>query len=177
MGLNPVRTAVNISALQLRQRGSVEMIKQLIGAERQYAAALDLELTESLFMDDINVSIGQLRALRELGVTIAIDDFGTGFSALSYLTRLPIDTIKIDGSLVRDMTGSPNGLAPVSTIIGRGHVLKLNVVAEGVETEEQSRSLQLLRCDEMQGYLYSRPLPAEQLEAHLITVDSLAKPN
>jgi len=99
-----------------------------------------------------------------MGVTIAVDDFGTGFSSLSYLAKLPIDTIKIDRSFVTDMTAGPGGLSLVSTIISLAHSMKLKVVAEGVETEEQSRLLRLLRCDEMQGFLFSRPVPAQVFE-------------
>jgi EAL domain-containing protein (putative c-di-GMP-specific phosphodiesterase class I) len=98
-------------------------------------------------------------------VRIAIDDFGTGFSSLSYLSRLPLDTLKIDRAFVIGMTASPEGLALVSTIIKLGHSLKLKVVAEGVELEEQLRQLRLLDCDEMQGYLVSKPVPGETFEA------------
>jgi EAL domain-containing protein (putative c-di-GMP-specific phosphodiesterase class I) len=105
-----------------------------------------------------------LQAIRATGVTIAIDDFGTGFSSLAYLAKLPVDTLKIDRSFVTDMTASQEGLLLISTIITLAHSLKLNVVAEGVETEEQARLLRLLNCDEMQGFLYSRPLPAEDFD-------------
>ena len=103
-----------------------------------------------------------------MGVTIAIDDFGTGFSSLSYLSKLPVDTLKIDRSFVIDMTAGAQGLALVSTIINLAHSLKLKVVAEGVETEEQSRLLRLLSCDEMQGYLFSKPVPVEIFEAKFL---------
>jgi EAL domain-containing protein (putative c-di-GMP-specific phosphodiesterase class I) len=105
-----------------------------------------------------------------MGVTIAIDDFGTGFSSLSYLSKLPVDTLKIDRSFVVDMTAGPAGLALVATITNLAHSLKLKVVAEGVETEEQSRLLRLLRCDEMQGYLFSKPVPIETFEARFLTL-------
>jgi EAL domain-containing protein (putative c-di-GMP-specific phosphodiesterase class I) len=106
--------------------------------------------------------------IRALGVTIAIDDFGTGFSSLGYLSKLPIDTLKIDRSFIIDMTAGPEGLALVSTIITLAHSLKLKVVAEGVETEEQSRLLRLLGSDEMQGYLFSKPVPADVFEAKFL---------
>ena len=128
------------------------------------AAGLELEITESLIMEDVKHSIASLQAIRALGVSIAIDDFGTGFSSLSYLSRLPVDTLKIDRSFVIDMTAGPEGLALVSTIINLAHSLKLKVVAEGVETEAQLRELRLLNCDEMQGYLYGRPVPGEIFE-------------
>jgi len=119
-------------------------------------------------MEDIKHSIASLQAIRAMGVSIAIDDFGTGFSSLSYLARLPVDTLEIDRSFVTDMTASPEGLALVSTINGLAHSLELTVVAEGVETEEQSRLLRVLACDEMQGYLFSRPVPAEAFEARFL---------
>jgi EAL domain-containing protein (putative c-di-GMP-specific phosphodiesterase class I) len=119
-------------------------------------------------MEDVKHNIASLQAIRAMGVTIAIDDFGTGFSSLSYLARLPVDTLKIDRSFVIDMTAGPEGLALVSTIISLAHSLKLKVVAEGVETEEQSRLLRLLDCDEMQGFLFSKPLPAAIFEERFL---------
>jgi len=129
---------------------------------------LELEITESLIMEDVKHSIASLTAIRALGVTIAIDDFGTGFSSLSYLAKLPVDTLKIDRSFVIDMTTGADGLALVSTIINLAHSIKLKVVAEGVETEEQSRLLRLLGCDEMQGFLFSKPVPAEIFETKFL---------
>jgi diguanylate cyclase (GGDEF)-like protein/PAS domain S-box-containing protein len=163
-GLPAVRIAVNVSPLQLRSRGFIAEIKDAIGIDAHAAAGLELELTESLIMEDVKHSIASLQAIRAMGVSIAIDDFGTGFSSLSYLAKLPVDTLKIDRTFVIDMTASPAGLALVSTIISLAHSLKLKVVAEGVETEEQSRLLRLLNCDEMQGFLFSKPLPGEIFE-------------
>ena len=119
-------------------------------------------------MEDVKHSIASLQAIRAMGITIAIDDFGTGFSSLSYLAKLPVDTLKIDRSFVIDMTDGPEGLALVSTIINLAHSLKLKVVAEGVETEEQSRLLRLLDCDEMQGYLFSKPVPCDIFETRFL---------
>jgi EAL domain-containing protein (putative c-di-GMP-specific phosphodiesterase class I) len=119
-------------------------------------------------MDDVKHNIASLQAIRVMGVGIAIDDFGTGFSSLSYLSKLPVDTLKIDRSFVVDMTAGPEGLALVSTIINLAHSLKLKVVAEGVETGEQSRLLRLLKCDEMQGYLFSKPVPAAIFEEQFL---------
>jgi EAL domain-containing protein (putative c-di-GMP-specific phosphodiesterase class I) len=167
-GLPAVRIAVNVSPLQLRNRGFVAEIGQVIGIDPQAAAGLELEITESVIMEDVKHNIASLKAIREMDVRIAIDDFGTGFSSLSYLAKLPVDTLKIDRSFVIDMTGGPEGLALVSTIINLAHSLKLKVVAEGVETEEQSRVLRLLKCDEMQGYLFSRPVPGEIFEASFL---------
>ncbi len=163
-GLPAVRIAVNVSALQLRNSGFIDEVKQALSVDAHAADGLELEITESLIMEDVRSSIDILKAIRALNVTIAIDDFGTGFSSLSYLSKLPVDTLKIDRSFVVDMTTGPEGLALVSTIINLAHSLKLNVVAEGVETDEQSRLLRLLGCDEMQGFLFSRPVPADVFE-------------
>ena len=167
-GLAAVRIAVNVSPLQLRSRGFIADIEQAIGIDVHAAAGLDLEITESLIMDDVKHNIASLQAIRVMGVGIAIDDFGTGFSSLSYLSKLPVDTLKIDRSFVVDMTAGPEGLALVSTIINLAHSLKLKVVAEGVETGEQSRLLRLLKCDEMQGYLFSKPVPAAIFEEQFL---------
>ncbi|MGZ5159747.1 MAG: sensor domain-containing protein [Burkholderiales bacterium] len=178
-GLAAVRIAVNVSPLQLRHRGFTADINQAIRVDAHAAAGLELEITESMIMADVGHSIASLQAIRAMGVSIAIDDFGTGFSSLSYLSKLPVDTLNIDRSFVTDMTAGPQGLALVSTIINLAHSLKLKVVAEGIETEEQSRLLRLLNCDEMQGYLFSKPLPSEIFETRflapakiLITYDS-----
>jgi diguanylate cyclase (GGDEF)-like protein/PAS domain S-box-containing protein len=167
-GLPAVRIAVNVSALQLRHHGFIAEIEQAIGIDAQAAAGLELEITESVIMEDIQHSIARLQAIRALGIRIAIDDFGTGFSSLSYLARLPVDTLKIDRSFVTDITTGPEGLALVATIISLAHALNLKVVAEGVETDEQSRLLRLLNCDEMQGYLFSEPLPCDIFETRYL---------
>ena len=127
-----------------------------------------MEITESVIMGDVKHSIATLQAIRAMGVTIAIDDFGTGFSSLSYLAKLPVDTLKIDRSFVIGMTVGPEGLALVSTIISLAHALKLKVVAEGVETEEQSSLLRLLDCDEMQGFLFSQAVPGGIFETRYL---------
>jgi diguanylate cyclase (GGDEF)-like protein len=163
-GLPAVRISVNVSALQLRNRNFVADIEEAIGITPGAAAGLELEITESLIMEDVNHSIVSLLAIRALGVTIAIDDFGTGFSSLAYLSKLPVDTLKIDRSFVADMISGAGGMTLVSVIINMAHALKLNVVAEGVETEEQQRQLRLMRCDEMQGYLFGKPVPIDMFE-------------
>ena len=168
-GLAAVRIAVNVSPLQLRNRGFIDEIRQVIVVDEHAAAGLELEITESLIMEDIKHNIASLQAIREMGMSVAIDDFGTGFSSLSYLARLPVDTLKIDRSFVIDMTAGPEGLALVSTIINLAQALKLKVVAEGVETVEQQRLLRLLNCDEMQGFLFSKPVPADIFETRFLT--------
>jgi EAL domain-containing protein (putative c-di-GMP-specific phosphodiesterase class I) len=168
-GLDAVRIAVNVSAVQLRRTDFIAEIKRKIDIDPNAPAGLELEITESLIMDDVQHNIASLQAIREMGISIAIDDFGTGFSSLSYLSKLPVDSLKVDRSFVNEMTVSRQGLALVSTIINLAHSLKLKVVAEGVETEEQSRLLQLIGCDEMQGFLFSKPLPVEVFETRYLT--------
>jgi diguanylate cyclase (GGDEF)-like protein len=163
-GLAAVRVAVNVSALQLRNYNFVREIELAIAIDPHAAAGLELEITESLIMDDIKHNIDCLRAIRSMGVAIAVDDFGTGFSSLSYLAKLPVHTLKIDRSFVTDMSTGPEGLVLVSAIIKLAHALKLNVVAEGVETEQQSRLLRSMKCDEMQGYLFGMPVLSAVLE-------------
>jgi diguanylate cyclase (GGDEF)-like protein len=168
-GLPAVRIAVNVSPLQLRNQNFVAEIQQAVSVAAGAAAGLQLEITESLIMQDVNHSISSLLAIRELGVTIAIDDFGTGFSSLNYLTKLPVDTLKIDRSFVVEMVSAMGGLTLISVIINLAQALKLNTVAEGVETEEQLRQLQSLGCDEMQGYLFGKPVPVEIFEQKYMT--------
>ena len=165
-GLTAPRIAVNVSAIQLRQRDFVPSLERAL-AQGGAAAGVDLEITESLLMDDIEATIGKLKEARELGLEIAIDDFGTGYSSLSYLSKLPVGTLKIDRSFVNGMLKDPDATSIVQTIIALAHSLRLKVVAEGVEQEQQATLLRLLRCDQMQGYLFSKPLPREQLEALL----------
>jgi diguanylate cyclase (GGDEF)-like protein/PAS domain S-box-containing protein len=173
-GLPAMRIAVNVSPLQLRHRSFIAEIEAAIGIDARAASGLELELTESLIMEDVKNSIASLQAIRAMGIQIAIDDFGTGFSSLSYLSKLPVHTLKIDRSFVNEMTIAPEGLALVSTIINLARSLKLKVVAEGVETEEQSHLLRLLSCDEMQGYLICKPVPSEIFEARYLALPCAA---
>ena len=168
-GRAPLRVAVNVSSLQLRHRSFVADVREALASDPDAGAGLELEITESMVMEDVEHSRRSLHALREMGITIAIDDFGTGFSSLSYLATLPVDTLKIDRSFVLGMDSGARGQAMVSAIINMGHSLELNVVAEGVETEEQRRRLALLGCDELQGYLLSRPVPVDVFEAQFVT--------
>ncbi len=163
-GMQPLRIAVNVSPLQLRDRSFVKDLRVVVGADTPVAGALELEITESLIMENVKLSITALEDIRQMGISVAIDDFGTGYSSLSQLARLPIDTLKIDRSFVNDMTTGPQGMALVTTIINLAHSLKLRVVAEGVETAEQMSMLRLLTCDEVQGYLISKPLPVKEFE-------------
>ena len=162
LGLPAPRVAVNVSAIQLRRRDFVSIVEEALkrGAT---PPGVDLEITESLVMEDIESNMRKLKEVRGLGLSIAIDDFGTGFSSLGYLSKLPVETLKIDRSFIVTMLKDPDTMTLVQTIISLAHSLRLKVVAEGVDQEEQSKYLRLLRCDEMQGYLFSKPLPFAQM--------------
>ncbi len=164
-GLASIRVAVNVSPLQLHNKDFVDQVAHAVGANADAAEGLELELTESMVMQDLEHSIASLNAIRLMGVRIAIDDFGTGFSSLSCLTRLPLDTLKIDQSFVAAMVDGPDGEAIVSTVIALANSLKLDVIAEGVEREVEAHALSVLGCDVMQGYLFGRPMPFDALMA------------
>ena len=166
-GFTGVRMAVNLSARQLKQEDLIPWIEQLLAVHGVRAADLELEITESVAMEDPEAMIGTLRRLRELGVTLAIDDFGTGYSSLAYLKLLPIQRLKLDRSFVRDIESDHNDAIICSATIALAHSLGLEVVAEGVETEAQYSFLRYLGCDLIQGYYFSRPLAAEVLEDFL----------
>jgi EAL domain-containing protein (putative c-di-GMP-specific phosphodiesterase class I) len=173
-GLPAPRIAVNVSPLQLRHRHFLADLTSTLQPAALDPAEIDIEITEGVLMDQVDPSIGRLRAIRQLGVRVAIDDFGTGYSSLRYLARLPIDTLKIDRSFVSTMTENADDMSIVSTIITLAHGLDLTVVAEGVETPEQHKLLRLLKCDEMQGYLFSRPVIAEHIE-HMLHAETLGQ--
>jgi diguanylate cyclase (GGDEF)-like protein len=163
-GLNPPAVSVNVSAIQLRQRDFVRNVRQAINVAVD-PAAIELEITESNVMADIQSSIRKLGDVRKIGLDIAIDDFGTGYSSLSYLARLPVQTLKIDRSFIHAMQSDPTARTLVETIIKLAHTLRLKVVAEGVETKAELAVLAALGCDEMQGYLFSKPVPPEKVPA------------
>jgi len=165
-GVPAPRIAINVSAIQLRQRDFVDTVSGIIGGAPE-AAGIDIEITESLLMDDLESNVARLKALRDLGMQIAVDDFGTGYSSLGYLAKLPVHALKIDRSFIITMLDDPDTMTLVSTIISLGRSLRLTVVAEGVDSEEQAKMLRLLRCDQMQGFLVSRPMPLEELAAFL----------
>lgn len=160
-GAKVPRVAVNVSAQQLRDVRFVADVQMALASQEGSEPALELEITESLLMRDIEKNIEVLNTLRGLGITIAIDDFGTGYSSLNYLARIPMDTLKIDRSFVVSMNQSVESRTIVSTIVSLAHSLGLKVVAEGVETEEQRVLLKSLACDELQGFLLGRPVAAE----------------
>ena len=172
-GASPIRVAVNVSPLQLNQANFAALVGKLLGDGSDVGDSLELEITESTIMEDVENKITMLREIRELGVHISVDDFGTGYSSLAYISRLPITSLKIDRAFITGMTEGPEGYILVSSIIALAHALKLKVVAEGVETEEQARLLNLLACDEAQGYLFSKPVPADQLQRLLLAGGAL----
>jgi diguanylate cyclase (GGDEF)-like protein/PAS domain S-box-containing protein len=169
-GLAAPRIAVNVSALQLRRKSFVEDIGSALRDMDGDGGGVDLEITESLLMTDVDESIRKLRTLRERGMHIALDDFGTGYSSLAYLSKLPVDTLKIDRGFVRGMTEKSEDTSIISIIISLAQALRLKTVAEGVESEQQAQLLRLLRCDQAQGYLFSPPVAAERIEALLKAV-------
>ncbi len=154
--------AVNLSALQFKRGNLIETVEKILRRTGLPAEFLELELTESILLHDIEVAIRTLRSLREMGVKFSIDDFGTGYSSLSYLKRLAVNKLKIDQSFVRDLTEETDSAAIVKAIIQLGHTLQLSVIAEGVETDAQLDFLRDYGCDEVQGYLFSRPVPAAE---------------
>ena len=164
LGITPPRVAVNVSPVQLRQDNFVSTVSAALAGGAS-PPGIDLEITETLLMENAEQNIRKLEELRERGILIAIDDFGTGYSSLSYLTRLPVQALKIDRSFIVAMSEDPDTMTLVQTIISLAHSLNLKVIAEGVETTEQSKLLRLLRCDEIQGYLISRPVPFDTFTA------------
>jgi diguanylate cyclase (GGDEF)-like protein/PAS domain S-box-containing protein len=164
-GLGELRIAVNLSARQFSQKNLTSMIASVLQETGLPPHCLDLELTESLVMTDVEHAIGVLNDLRMLGVQLSIDDFGTGYSSLSYLKRFPIDVLKIDQSFVRAIAPNSNDAAISDAIVSMAHSLGIKVIAEGVETEAECEFLSRNMCDEIQGFLFSKPLPAEEVEA------------
>ncbi|HEX6161239.1 MAG TPA: EAL domain-containing protein, partial [Thermoanaerobaculia bacterium] len=163
-----LRVAVNLSPRQFQDRDLVVTVQRILDETRFPATYLDLEITESTAMQNADLSMSVLMRLKEMGVRISIDDFGTGYSSLSYLKRLPVDTVKIDQYFVRDLTATEDS-AIISAVISMARALNLRVIAEGVETEEQLAFLRREQCSEIQGFLYSEPLPAAEFERALRT--------
>ncbi|CAN5877401.1 hypothetical protein BH23ACT11_BH23ACT11_15080 [soil metagenome] len=166
-GLSPVRMAVNISARQFAEEGLGRTVVQALNEAGLDPSCLELELTESLVMSDPQYSSDILNGLRQQmeGLQVSIDDFGTGYSSLSYLTKFPLDVLKIDRSFVGDVPGDGDAEAIISGIIGLAHSLRLTVIAEGIETEEQLNLLREGGCDQAQGFYFSKPVPAEDFAA------------
>ncbi len=162
--VGPLRVAVNVSPLQLQQKDFVDVVRQAVERHSDAGCELDVEITESLIMQNVEGNVQKLRAIQDMGVNIAVDDFGTGYSSLGYLAKLPVDALKIDRSFVATMSSSAESTTIVSTIISLAHSLGLKVIAEGVETQEQLTFLKNAKCDEAQGYFFSKPIPAEEIK-------------
>jgi diguanylate cyclase (GGDEF)-like protein/PAS domain S-box-containing protein len=161
-GLPKVTVAVNISARQFREKNLFQLVAAILAETGLAPGQLELEVTESVIMHDAQQVIASLQAFRDMGVRLSVDDFGTGYSSLSYLKRFPVDRLKIDQSFVRDLSTDADDVAIAQAIITLGHTLNLRVIAEGVETPEQLAFLRRNQCDEMQGYLFGKPMPAEE---------------
>lgn len=166
-GLTNLTMAVNLSGRQFKEVELVSTVARILEETALHPACLEFEITESLLMQDTQNSIAALSALKEMGIRITIDDFGTGYSSLSYLKRFSIDSLKIDQSFVQDVSTDPNDAAITKAIIAMAHSLGIKVIAEGVETQEQLKFLQIHGCDEIQGYYFSRPVSAEAAAALL----------
>jgi diguanylate cyclase (GGDEF)-like protein len=166
-GLLAPQVAVNVSPVQLRYADFPDTVLAAVGAAGTSGADLELEITESVIMADIEANIDLLERISQTGASMAIDDFGTGYSSLRYLAKLPVQTLKIDRSFVVDMTKDADSMTLVSTLIGLAHSFDLRVVAEGVDSEEQAKLLRLMKCDCMQGYLFGKPMPAADIETLL----------
>jgi diguanylate cyclase (GGDEF)-like protein/PAS domain S-box-containing protein len=166
-GLPPLRMSVNLSPIQFRGQGLPFLVTRVLAETNLEPSLLELELTENILMQDVDQVIVQLEQLSELGVILSIDDFGTGFSSLSYVKRLPVHRLKIDQSFVRDVISDPSDRAIVSAVVNLAHSLRMDVVAEGVESSEQLECVRAAGCDAVQGYYCGRPMPAAQLEDFL----------
>ena len=167
LGMGELQIAVNVAKPQFLGGDLCEAVREELKASGLLPRQLVLELTESMLMDKVDDSLGQMQLLKQLGVSLSIDDFGTGYSSLSYLKSFPIDELKIDRSFVMDLPGTASDLAIVRTIIDLGHSLGMSVIAEGVETDAQLACMRQFGCDKYQGFLYSKPVPAEQFVALL----------
>jgi EAL domain-containing protein (putative c-di-GMP-specific phosphodiesterase class I) len=162
MGLPFKRISVNVSAIEFRDEGFVKGVRTVLSETGLEVRYLEMELTEGVLMEDAASAVAVLQELKKMGVHLAVDDFGTGYSSLSYLQHFPIDVLKIDQSFVNKIPCDANDSAIVTAIIDMGKNLKKRVIAEGIETPEQLAFLQSQGCAEGQGYLFSRPLPAER---------------
>jgi EAL domain-containing protein (putative c-di-GMP-specific phosphodiesterase class I) len=166
-GLPVVPVAVNLSVVQFRHEGLQTSVLQALQTSGLPPGMLELELTESVAMEDSEFTVTTINALKSLGVKLSIDDFGTGYSSLSYLKRFAVDKLKIDQSFVRGLNHDAEDEAIVTAVISLANSLGLHTIAEGVETEEQAAFLKASGCNEFQGYLFSKPVPAEALAALL----------
>jgi diguanylate cyclase (GGDEF)-like protein len=168
-GIKPIRMAVNLSARQFQQQNIVETVRRTLGETGLDPASLELELTESIFIRDIESVIETLRTMRDMGVQVSIDDFGTGYSSLSYLKYFPVNKLKIVEPFVSFVAiNTPNDVVIANAIVAMAHSLNMKVIAEGVERRDNLEFLQSIKCDELQGNVFSHPLPAEEITALLL---------
>jgi EAL domain-containing protein (putative c-di-GMP-specific phosphodiesterase class I) len=175
-GLPPVCMAVNLSPRQFQHEHLLRDIDDTLATTGMPPALLELEITESMVMQNVDRAIDLLTRLKKRGVRLSMDDFGTGYSSMALIKRFPIDTLKIDRSFIRDLPDDADDKAIADAIIGLGKALRLTIVAEGVETTEQESFLRDHACDEMQGYLFSRPVSAESISA-ILRLPTIASPN
>jgi EAL domain-containing protein (putative c-di-GMP-specific phosphodiesterase class I) len=181
-GLAPITISVNVSPRQFEEKRLVERVAQALSDSGLDPGYLELEVTESLIMRDLAQSVGKMRELEAMGISLSIDDFGTGYSSLSALKSFPIKRLKIDKSFVSELADDLDDQAIAMAVISLGHKLNLRVIAEGVETEQQCNFLRDNDCDEMQGYLFSAPVPASKIhslleeQARLLADVSVASP-
>ena len=171
-GLPPVCMAVNLSPRQLSDENAMQHLADVLGETGLAAGLLELEITESMVMGNVDLAARQLRAIKGVGVRLAIDDFGTGYSSLAQLKHFPIDTLKIDRSFIHAIPHDAQDMAITKAIIAMGKALGLSVVAEGVETPEQEAFLREHRCDQTQGYYFSRPVPHDEFAQLLLRTSS-----
>ena len=174
-GLQAPRVAVNVAAAQLRDDGFLLMLERALASLGGDASGLGIEVTESILISDMERAIEVLQKVRQLGFPVAIDDFGTGYSSLAYIVTLPIDELKIDRAFVKKITADPAYEGIVRTCVALARGLNLKVVAEGVETQAQADVLRRLGCDQAQGFLYSPPVPADQLQRMLVAEEALER--
>jgi len=160
-GITPPRIAINLSAHQFREQNLIKRVKQILKEQDVDVSYLELEITEDTIMNDIDKTSITLRTLNDMGIRLAVDDFGTGYSSLNYLAKFPIQYLKIDQSFIKDVTHDPNMASIITAIIALAHSLRLQVIAEGIETQEQYEFLDRLQCDILQGHLISVPLPPD----------------
>jgi len=166
-GYPPIIISVNVSVIQFEQTNFVDVVKEILKETGLEARYLELEITERIAMDRVDEKLLKMKELKNMGVRISIDDFGTGYSSLAYFTRFPIDTLKIDRSFINDMLSDKNSKTIVTTIINMAKSIKIKTIAEGVETLEQLDYLKQKKCDQIQGYLISKPIEPQGIEEML----------
>lgn len=182
-GLTPTKVAVNLSSLQFRRGGLLDMVRRVVQETGMDPAFLELELTESVIMENAEATIHVLNQLKDMGITLSVDDFGTGYSSMAYLRRFPLDVVKIDQSFVSDISFNASDTVIIRAMIALAQGLNLTCIAEGVETEEQLQVLQAYGCDQVQGFLMNRPIPGAEMEVflrenqlHPMTFNSIVRP-